>query len=220
VVSLRYPVLGVDDLDRAEAFWSALLGYRPRPGHRTARWSTLDPDADADADADAGPSLALQLSTGPVQPWPRLHLDPAVHGSRGTPTRTTPTSSSSRTPRATASAWWTSTTGLPDRGSAQEDPHARHLLRAAAEGQPQPDLDQRPARAHPPRHPRPPLPDPAPRDLLPQRVLPLPRHHVHRPHRRLHPTTPILDEAIVTAATDSAERFSRQQGPQSPSSPR
>jgi len=32
VVSLRYPVLGVDDLDRAEAFWSALLGYRPRAG--------------------------------------------------------------------------------------------------------------------------------------------------------------------------------------------
>jgi catechol 2,3-dioxygenase-like lactoylglutathione lyase family enzyme len=74
MVTLRFPVLGVDDLDRAERFWSSLLDYRPRDGHRTPRWSTLDPVS------GDGPSLALQLSETPVQPFPRMHLDLGVHG--------------------------------------------------------------------------------------------------------------------------------------------
>jgi catechol 2,3-dioxygenase-like lactoylglutathione lyase family enzyme len=74
MVILRFPVLGVDDLDRAVRFWSGLLGYRPREGHSTPRWCTLDPVS------GDGASLALQLSTTPVQPSPRVHLDLGVHG--------------------------------------------------------------------------------------------------------------------------------------------
>lgn len=75
VVTLRYPVLGCDDLERAVQFWSRLLDYCPRDGHRTDAWCTLDPRS------GKGPSLALQLSATPVQGHPRMHLDLGVHGS-------------------------------------------------------------------------------------------------------------------------------------------
>ena len=74
MVTLQFPVLGVDDLDRAVRFWSSLLDYRPRDGHRTPRWCTLD------RVSGEGSSLALQLSETPVQPFPRMHLDLGVHG--------------------------------------------------------------------------------------------------------------------------------------------
>lgn len=54
-------------------FWSQLLDYRPRDRHRTDRWCTLDPRS------GDGASLALQLSTTPVQAHPRVHLDVGVH---------------------------------------------------------------------------------------------------------------------------------------------
>ncbi len=76
MVLLQFPVLGVDDLDRAVRFWSSLLGYVARPGHHTDRWCTLDPAG------GGGASLALQLSTTPVQDHPRMHLDLGVHGVR------------------------------------------------------------------------------------------------------------------------------------------
>lgn len=74
MVTLRYPVLGCDNLERAVQFWSLLLDYGPREGHRTDRWCTLDPHS------GEGPSLALQLSGSPVQEHPRTHLDLGVHG--------------------------------------------------------------------------------------------------------------------------------------------
>jgi predicted enzyme related to lactoylglutathione lyase len=76
VIEIQFPVLGVDDMDRAIAFWSALLGYRPLPGG-SANWHTLGPDVD-----NAGARLALQLSKTPVQESPRMHLDLAVHGAQ------------------------------------------------------------------------------------------------------------------------------------------
>ena len=67
-------VLGVADVARARAFWTAALGYVPR-----------DPEPD-DAEPDntwavlvppdgAGAQLALMLSGTPPQPRPRVHLD-------------------------------------------------------------------------------------------------------------------------------------------------
>jgi catechol 2,3-dioxygenase-like lactoylglutathione lyase family enzyme len=74
MLTLQYPVLGVDDLERAERFWTALLGYRSRAAHHTDRWRTLDP-----SDGN-GTSLALHVSATPVQQSPRMHLDLGVHG--------------------------------------------------------------------------------------------------------------------------------------------
>jgi predicted enzyme related to lactoylglutathione lyase len=74
MVMLQFPVLGVDDMDRAVDFWTQLLDYAPREGYRSPRWCTLDP-----ASGDGSP-LALQLSTTPVQESPRMHLDLCVHG--------------------------------------------------------------------------------------------------------------------------------------------
>ena len=71
---IQFPVLGVDDVDRAARFWTALLDYRERDDYRSARWRTLDPAS------GTGPSLALQLSSTPAQPAPRTHLDIGVHG--------------------------------------------------------------------------------------------------------------------------------------------
>ncbi|HZZ95383.1 MAG TPA: VOC family protein [Jatrophihabitantaceae bacterium] len=74
MITIQFPVLGVDDMDRAVRFWSELLGHQVREAHRTPRWCTLDPVS------GDGSSLALQLSTTPVQESPRMHLDLGVHG--------------------------------------------------------------------------------------------------------------------------------------------
>ncbi|WP_040156865.1 VOC family protein [Mobilicoccus massiliensis] len=72
MVRFQNPVLGVDDLDRAIAFWSAFLDYRPIDAGRTARWCTLVP-----ADGD-GLRVGLMHSTTPARDRPRVHLDFAV----------------------------------------------------------------------------------------------------------------------------------------------
>ncbi|NYV76538.1 VOC family protein [Streptomyces sp. UH6] len=62
-------VLGVDDMERALAFWTEALGYVPREEPED-RWAVLVP-----AEGTAGPQLALMLSGTPVQRHPRVHLD-------------------------------------------------------------------------------------------------------------------------------------------------
>ena len=67
-------VLGVADVARARAFWTAALGYTPHdpepddaePG---STWTVLVP-----ADG-AGAQLSLMLSDTPPQLRPRVHLD-------------------------------------------------------------------------------------------------------------------------------------------------
>ena len=62
-------VLGVGDVQRAAAFWSAALGYvRREDGF--GGWATVLVPPDG-----AGTAIALQLSTIPPQDHPRLHLD-------------------------------------------------------------------------------------------------------------------------------------------------
>ncbi|MFY7070399.1 VOC family protein [Nocardiopsis changdeensis] len=61
-------VLGVSDVARATAFWTAALDYTPRdPG--TDRWVVLVPTR------GPGVQVALGLSDVPVQEHPRVHLD-------------------------------------------------------------------------------------------------------------------------------------------------
>jgi catechol 2,3-dioxygenase-like lactoylglutathione lyase family enzyme len=61
-------VLGVDDLARATAFWTAALGFVPRdPGDDTFIL-LLPPDR-------RGTGVALDKSESPVQERPRVHLD-------------------------------------------------------------------------------------------------------------------------------------------------
>lgn len=68
MLTLGTTVLGVDDLPRALAFWSAALGYRPRR-EPDDDWVILDPVS------GAGASLALQLGRAQVSLPPRMHLD-------------------------------------------------------------------------------------------------------------------------------------------------
>lgn len=61
-------VLGVADVPRAAAFWTAALGYVERyPAEDD--WASLRPPD------GGGPNLSLMLSDTPVQPYPRIHLD-------------------------------------------------------------------------------------------------------------------------------------------------
>ncbi|MFJ2576043.1 VOC family protein [Kitasatospora aureofaciens] len=62
-------VLGVSDMPRAVAFWTAALGYAPRNGVVEDDWTVLVP-----ADGN-GVQLALGLSESSVQEHPRVHLD-------------------------------------------------------------------------------------------------------------------------------------------------
>src|SRR5690348_9485614 len=68
-------VLGVDDIPRATAFWSAALGYVVAPADSYPGWTTLLPP-----DGETGTPLYLQLSETPAPPKPRLHLDLNVAG--------------------------------------------------------------------------------------------------------------------------------------------
>jgi catechol 2,3-dioxygenase-like lactoylglutathione lyase family enzyme len=61
-------VLGVSDVRRAGAFWTAALGYVPL-GEIEDDWVILVPAE------GAGPRLSLDLSETPVQEHPRVHLD-------------------------------------------------------------------------------------------------------------------------------------------------
>ncbi|MER6303497.1 VOC family protein [Kitasatospora sp. NPDC001539] len=63
-------VLGVSDMTRAVAFWTAALGLVPRGGVVEERWTVLVP-----AEGGGGVQLALGLSESPVQSHPRVHLD-------------------------------------------------------------------------------------------------------------------------------------------------
>jgi catechol 2,3-dioxygenase-like lactoylglutathione lyase family enzyme len=64
-------VLGVEDLHRAVAFWTAALGYVPRrPLGSDDDFTVLVPSA-----GRSGAPLALDVSTTPVQEHPRVHLD-------------------------------------------------------------------------------------------------------------------------------------------------
>lgn len=64
-------VIGVDDIQRASAFWRAALGYVSRDGE-------LGPEDDfvvlVPPDGD-GAALALMVSESPVQQRPRVHVD-------------------------------------------------------------------------------------------------------------------------------------------------
>ncbi len=117
-------VLGVGDIRRASEFWREALRYVPRDG-------ALGPDDDwivlVPADSQ-GTALALGTSESPVQERPRVHLDlyvdsaaeqavevgrlvpSARSGSTGISTPSRRTSSCSRTPKVTASAWSTRAT--------------------------------------------------------------------------------------------------------------
>ncbi|MYT32625.1 MULTISPECIES: VOC family protein [unclassified Streptomyces] len=61
-------VLGVADVPRAAAFWTAALGYVPRE-EVADDWVVLVPKE------GAGVQLSLGLSESPVQEYPRIHLD-------------------------------------------------------------------------------------------------------------------------------------------------
>ncbi|MFJ4190411.1 VOC family protein [Kitasatospora sp. NPDC089509] len=63
-------VLGVSDMPRAVAFWTAALGYVPRGGLVEDDWTVLEP-----APGATGVQLALGFSESPVQDHPRVHLD-------------------------------------------------------------------------------------------------------------------------------------------------
>lgn len=75
MVVVRQIVLGVRDVDRATAFWCGLLDYRP-VGDPCGSFRVLAP-----SDPD-GVRIALQRSTADVEPFPRVHVDLAVHGRR------------------------------------------------------------------------------------------------------------------------------------------
>jgi predicted enzyme related to lactoylglutathione lyase len=68
VLTVGTVVVGVDDMARAKAFWSAALGYVPRdPGDET--WVVLVPPT------GIGGAIALAMSKTHVQQHPRVHLD-------------------------------------------------------------------------------------------------------------------------------------------------
>lgn len=69
MLRLGIPVIGVVDLSRAVAFWTAALNLVEAEEWRSNDWRTLH---HADGSSRA---LALQRSQSPVEPRPRLHLD-------------------------------------------------------------------------------------------------------------------------------------------------
>lgn len=62
--------LGVGDVDRAAAFWTAALGYEVRRDGFSGWATVLVPPA-----GRPGTPIALQRSETPPQDHPRLHLD-------------------------------------------------------------------------------------------------------------------------------------------------
>lgn len=70
MLNLGVVVLGVSDVERAERFWCAALGYEKRPGEFGGWGTVLQPPAGA-----AGTKIALQCSETSPQHHPRMHLD-------------------------------------------------------------------------------------------------------------------------------------------------
>ena len=68
MLSFGTVVVGVDDVERATAFWTRALGYVPRDDG-DATWIVLVPAT------GAGASIALMKSESSVQDHPRVHLD-------------------------------------------------------------------------------------------------------------------------------------------------
>lgn len=69
MLKLGIPVLGVTDLPRAVAFWSAALDLVAAPEWSSDTWQTLH-HADG-----SGRALGLMLSASPAEARPRVHLD-------------------------------------------------------------------------------------------------------------------------------------------------
>lgn len=69
MLSLGSVVMGVSDVPRAAAFWTAALGYVPREKTKDD-WVVLTPPQ-----GSSGVQLALGLSRTPLQEHPRVHLD-------------------------------------------------------------------------------------------------------------------------------------------------
>ncbi|MGV9289203.1 VOC family protein [Streptomyces sp. NPDC003719] len=69
MLRLGFPVVGVTDVPRAVAFWTAALELVPSAERASETWRSL-----LHADG-SGPALAVMRSESPVEPRPRLHLD-------------------------------------------------------------------------------------------------------------------------------------------------
>lgn len=68
MLRLGFPVVGVSDLDRAAAFWSAALHLTVSEEWASDGWRTLTgPDGER--------VLGLMRSASPPEPRPRIHLD-------------------------------------------------------------------------------------------------------------------------------------------------
>jgi catechol 2,3-dioxygenase-like lactoylglutathione lyase family enzyme len=73
VLRLGTVVLGVDDVDRAAAFWSEVFGYE------VVRFPGADDDFTILVPPDrAGTRVAMHRSAAPAQEQPRVHLDLVV----------------------------------------------------------------------------------------------------------------------------------------------
>lgn len=119
MLRIGIPVLGVTDIARAAAFWTAALRLDVSPQWHSETWRTL-----CHHDGK-GPALGLMHSTSPPELRPRLHLDlftdtaedrversddwsaSARAPSIGPSTRRSTTSSFWPTRMTTSSAWWT-----------------------------------------------------------------------------------------------------------------
>ncbi|MGH3353649.1 MAG: VOC family protein [Nocardioides sp.] len=65
---LGFAVIGVVDMERAAAFWTAALDLVDTAEWRSDQWRTL-------CHRDGSRALGLQRSDSPVEPRPRIHLD-------------------------------------------------------------------------------------------------------------------------------------------------
>jgi hypothetical protein len=68
MLRLGFPVIGVTDLGRATAFWTAALSLTASEEWASPQWQTL-------ATAGGERALALMISGSPAEHRPRLHLD-------------------------------------------------------------------------------------------------------------------------------------------------
>ncbi|HWU05746.1 MAG TPA: VOC family protein [Streptomyces sp.] len=69
MLRLGMPVIGVTDIPRAVAFWTAALGLVAVQEWQSETWRTLN-HADG-----SGRALGLMRSASPAEPRPRIHLD-------------------------------------------------------------------------------------------------------------------------------------------------
>jgi catechol 2,3-dioxygenase-like lactoylglutathione lyase family enzyme len=69
MIRLGFPVIGVNDLSRAVAFWTSALDLVATSEWESPTWRTLE-HADG-----SGRALGLMLSESPAQAHPRIHLD-------------------------------------------------------------------------------------------------------------------------------------------------